>query len=228
MNAVRAGTQGARKRSNLLTARIHDRELKRCAGLYLKGRLADIGCGDKPYGDLLAPFVEEHVGIDHEGTQHDRSRVDLTGTAYGIPAEDASFDSAICTAVLEHLEEPEQAIRECWRILKPGGHAVYTAPFIWHVHEEPRDFYRYSRYGLEYLFQKAGFEIVELKALSGFWTTFGVLLVYKMQSLNRGPLRWLKIADALGAVTQSVAGLTDRLDRAEQWTWMYLVVARKP
>jgi len=225
---MRGGTQGARKRSNLLTARIHDRELKRCAGQYLKGRLADIGCGDKPYSDLLAPFVEEHVGIDHEGTQHDRSRVDLTGTAYDIPAADASFDSAICTAVLEHLEEPEQAIRECWRILKPGGHAVYTAPFIWHVHEEPRDFYRYSRYGLEYLFKKAGFEIVELKALSGFWTTFGVLLVYKMQSMNRGPLRWLKVVDALGAVTQSVAGLMDRLDRAEQWTWMYLVVARKP
>lgn len=218
----------ARQLSNILLANIHDRELKRCAGLYLRGRLADIGCGEKPYELLLAPFVEEHVGIDHEQSQHDRSRVDLTGTAYDIPAPDSSFDSALCTAVLEHLEEPEQAIRECFRILKAGGYAIYTAPFIWHLHEEPRDFYRYSKHALRYLFEKAGFEIVELKALAGFWATWGVLLVYRMQALNRGPLRWLRIVDGLGLLVQGIAGALNRLDPAEQWTWMYLAVARKP
>jgi SAM-dependent methyltransferase len=82
--------------------------------------------------------------------------------------------------VLEHLEEPEAAIRECHRVLRPGGTAIYTVPFIWHLHEEPRDFFRYSKYGLRYLFEKVGFEIVELRALSGFWVTFGQLFVYNL------------------------------------------------
>ena len=94
----------------------------------------DIGCGAKRYCTLFAPYVTEHIGVDHEQTFHDKSKVDRYGTAYRLPAEDASFDSAICAAVLEHLEEPEQALQECHRVLRPGGVAIYTVPFIWHLH----------------------------------------------------------------------------------------------
>jgi hypothetical protein len=113
-------------------------------------------------------------------------------------------------------------------VLKPGGVAIYTAPLIWHVHEEPRDFFRYTRYGLEYLFRKAGFEVLEIKALSGFWVTFGQLFVYNLYRWNRGPLRWTPFIPALGLFIQGAAYLLDRIDRAEAWTWMYLVVARRP
>jgi SAM-dependent methyltransferase len=129
--------------------------------------------------------------------------------------------------VLEHLEEPEEALRECHRVLRAGGFAVYSVPFIWHLHEEPRDFYRFSKYGLQYLFEKCGFSIVELKALSGFWVTFGQLLVYNLYRLNRGPLRWFRIVDGLGLLLQGLAYALEQVDRSEQWTWMYLVVARK-
>ena len=212
---------------NLLVYAISQRHLLECAKAHLRGRLLDIGCGSKPYRDLLAPFVEEHVGVDHPGTLHDRSRVDIVSGCYSIPVEDQSFDSALCTAVLEHVEEPELALRECHRALKESGVAIYTVPFIWHLHEEPRDFYRFTKYSLRYLFEKTGFEIVELRALSGFWVTFGQLLVYNLHRMNRGPLRWLRVVDALGLALQGVAWLLDRLDKTERWTWMYLVVARK-
>jgi SAM-dependent methyltransferase len=212
---------------NLLVNRIHDRELKRCAPLYLRGRLIDIGCGEKPYRQMLSSFVTEHVGVDHAETLHDKAQVDLIGTAYQIPAENESFDSALCTAVLEHLEEPEQALRECYRVLKRGGIAIYSVPFIWHLHEEPRDFYRFSKYGLQYLFDKTGFDVVEIKALSGFWVTFGQLFVYNIYRFNRGPLRWLRIVDLFALMLQGIAYGLDKLDRTEQWTWMYMVVARK-
>jgi len=202
--------------------------LKQCASRYLKGNLIDIGCGTKPYKDLLAPYVTLHIGVDHLASMHEKSNIDQVGTAYQIPADNASFDSAICTAVLEHLEEPEQALRECYRVLKPGGVAIYSVPFIWHLHEEPRDFYRYSNHGLKYLFEKVGFQIIELKALSGFWVTFGQLFVYNLYRLNRGPLRWLRIIDAMGLSIQAVAYGLDKIDKTEQWTWMYMVIARKP
>lgn len=218
----------AREKKNILVNHIHDRELKYFAGSYLKGRLVDIGCGTKPYKKLLAPYITEHIGVDHEETIHDKSNIDLFGTAYTIPADSEYFDSAICTAVLEHLEEPEVALTECFRVLKSGGYAIYSIPFIWHLHEEPRDFYRYSKYGIKYLFEKAGFEIKEIKALSGFWVTFGQLFVYNLYRLNRGPLKWLHIIDAMGLVIQGISFSLDKIDKTERWTWMYMAVAKKP
>lgn len=203
-------------------------ELKEACKKYFSGKLIDIGCGTKPYNNLLAPYVTEHVGIDYDGTLHDKSHIDRYGTAYQLPAEDSEFDTALCTAVLEHLEEPEIALRECYRVLKSGGIAIYTVPFIWHLHEEPRDFYRFSKYGLEYLFKKAGFELVEIKALSGFWVTFGQLFVYNIYRFNFGPLKFLHLIDVLGLLMQAGAYGLDKLDKTERWTWMYMAVVRKP
>jgi SAM-dependent methyltransferase len=88
-------------------------------------------------------------------------------------------------------------LRECWRVLKAGGVALYAVPFIWHLHEEPHDFYRDSKYGLQYLFAKTGFEILELRPLSGFLVTFGQLFVYYLHRFNHGPLCWIPIIPAL-------------------------------
>jgi SAM-dependent methyltransferase len=217
----------AKEIKNILVNKIHDNQLKIYASNYLRGRLVDIGCGVKPYQELLAPYVSEHVGVDHEGTFHDKANIDLFGTAYEIPVQDNHFDSAICTAVLEHLEEPEMALQECYRILKTGGNAIYSIPFIWHLHEEPRDFFRYSKYGIKYLFEKVGFEVTELKALSGFWVTFGQLFVYNLYRFNRGPFRWLHIIDGIGLLIQAIAYVLDKIDKTEKWTWMYMVVAKK-
>jgi SAM-dependent methyltransferase len=195
---------------------------------YVKGRLLDIGCGDKPYKKFWSSVVSDHVGVDHELSFHGKSKVDCTASAYSIPLADDSFDSVICNAVLEHLEEPEAALRECKRILRQGGIAIYSVPFIWHVHEEPRDFYRFSGFGLRYLFEKCGFEVLELRALSGFWVTFGQLFVYNLYRFNRGPLRWFRIIEIMGIVIQLISFVLDRLDKTEQWTWMNVVVARKP
>lgn len=217
-----------RKIRNWQINRIVDRELSRCAGTYARGRLIDIGCATKPYAGFFRNHVSEHIGVDHAESMHSSAMVDLVGTAYSIPVEDESFDTALCSAVLEHLEEPEAALRECFRVLRPGGMALYTVPFIWPLHEEPRDFFRYSRYGLDYLFRKSGFAIIELKPLSGFWITFGQQFVYYLDRFNRGPLRWLHLIDLFSLIIQSFSAVFDRLDRAEGWTWMYLVVAMRP
>lgn len=219
----------AREIKNTLVNHIHDRELKRFASIYLKGRLIDIGCSEKPYADMIKPYVTEYVGVDHQDTLHDKSHIDRFGTAYDIPAEDGEFDSAICTAVLEHLEEPDKAIKEANRVLKKGGYAIYSAPLFWHLHEEPRDFYRYTKYGLKYLFEKNGFEIVELKPLSGFWVTFGQELVYYLWRFRKGgklnPFWW--VIPIIGIFTQWICCLLNKIDHSEEFTWMYLVVARK-
>ncbi|MBE9204802.1 class I SAM-dependent methyltransferase [Synechocystis salina LEGE 06099] len=212
---------------NRLIHILHDKALEEVISRHCQGKLIDIGCGTKPYQALLAPYITEHIGVDHQSTLHDKSNIDLFGTAYQIPADDDSFDSAICTAVLEHLEEPELALKECYRVLKPGGFAIYSVPFIWHLHEEPRDFYRFTKYGLKYLFEKVGFEIIEIKALSGFWVTFGQLFVYNLYRYNRSVIKWTHIIDGIGLLIQGIVYVLDKLDKTEQWTWMYIIIARK-
>jgi ubiquinone/menaquinone biosynthesis C-methylase UbiE len=218
----------AREFKNMLVNGLHDRAFKEMAARFLHGRVIDIGCGTKPYERLLSPMVEEHVGVDLPDGIHGSHRVDIAADAYSIPVPDESFDGAICTAVLEHLEEPARALGECFRVLRPGAVAIYSAPFIWHLHEEPRDFFRYSKYGLTYLAEQAGFEVVEMKPLSGFWVTFGQLLVYSLYRAHRGRLRRLPLIPAVGLAIQVVALGLNRIDRAEQWPWMYMAAFRKP
>ncbi len=213
---------------NWLVHRIHDHALYEACSRLFRGRLIDIGCRTKPYAKMMRPFVDEHVGVDHQDCRHAPDCIDLYGSAYRIPAENQSFDCALCTAVLEHLEEPEAALAECFRVLKPGGTAVYSVPFIWHVHEAPRDFFRFSRFGLHHVFRKAGFERVEVRPLSGFWVTFGIMLSYSIGRFHRGPLRFVPIIPVLAFLIQVLAYGLERLDRPTQWTWMYLVVAQKP
>ena len=217
---------------NWLVYAIGDRALAAALRAHVRGGLLlDIGCGRKPYAALTRGLAERHIGVDHPASQHGRAALDAASSAYRLPFRDGTFRSVLSTSVLEHLEEPAAALREACRVLEPGGVAVYVTPFLWHVHEEPRDFYRYTRYGLKHLFGAAGFTQVEVTALSGFWVTFGQLLTYQLFRLHRGPLRWIPVIPLLGSLVQGLALLAHALDRSAQsrkWTWAYLTVARRP
>lgn len=212
---------------NLLIYHIMDRQIERCIQTYVQGRLIDIGCGTKPYEAMARAYATSHVGFDTAAPFNSQAKVDVIGRAYQIPVVDGAFDAALSTAALEHLNEPEAALRECHRVLKEGGVAIYTVPLFWHLHSEPWDYYRFTKYGLHYLFTKVGFEVVELKSLAGFWETMATMSCYYLERFNRKPLRYLRVIPMLGYLIQGVASVLGRLDRAEAWSWMYIVVARK-
>jgi SAM-dependent methyltransferase len=213
---------------NYLVNKIFEDNFIQLTDKYIKGKLIDIGCGVKPYKEMLSHLVTAHVGVDHHITVHDKSNIDLFGTAYQIPSQSDEFDSAICTAVLEHLEEPEQAIRECFRVLKKGGYAIYSVPFMWQLHEEPRDFFRYSKYALQYLFEKAGFEVIEVRPLSGFAVTFIQMHLYIVKGkFEKGIIKKLGIIRLYSYLMQRFGLFLNKRDNTKEWTWMYTIVAKK-
>jgi len=201
--------------------------LREYAERHFRGRLVELGCGDKNKELLLGDLVSEYIGVDHAGCIHDTAKVDVIASDYETTLPDASFDCALCVAVLEHLEEPKRAIDEAFRILKPGGTAVYTVPLFFHLHEEPRDFFRYTRHGLRYLFEGAGFERVEIVALSSYPLTAITQWSYYLQTVRKGILKpFVRLVVAFNNLV--APGLDRILPRDERFTWMYLVVAHKP
>lgn len=128
----------------------------------LSGSLLDFGCGTKPYKSLFLN-VNEYIGIDFkiEGRTDNYSEVDLFYDGKVIPFPSATFDSILCTEVLEHVFNIEVVLQEFNRVLKCNGKALITTPFIWEEHEMPHDFARYTTPALIFLYQKNGFKIVK-------------------------------------------------------------------
>jgi hypothetical protein len=105
-------------------------------------------------------------------------------------------------------------------------------PWLWWIHEAPYDFFRYTPYGIKYLFEKAGFVDVVVEPQSGFFTMWILKMNYFSLRFIRGPrpLRWaIKVLlIPLWYLSQRVAPLLDKLDR--NWaleTAGYFVTARK-
>lgn len=108
---------------NILIRRILRKAIGKRASRYITGKVIDIGCGDMPYKEMLRPLVVEHIGVDHYETIHNKESINIYGTAYDIPVKAGSFDSELCTEVLEHLEEPAKAISR----QKPLENVIYLA-----------------------------------------------------------------------------------------------------
>jgi SAM-dependent methyltransferase len=197
-----------------------------CSRKFARGTLVDIGCGMKPYKDLFDPYVDSYIGIDPNACQNDHSCPGVSADAYNTTLNDGTCEIILCTEVLEHLEDPGRALSEMNRILKDDGIVILTVPFFWHIHEAPRDFYRYSEYGLRHLFEEAGFGIIEIRPLTGFCVTFIQLLVYFLMRFQKGIV--LKTAGrTLNWGLQYLALWLNRHDRSTEFTNLYGLVARK-
>jgi ubiquinone/menaquinone biosynthesis C-methylase UbiE len=86
---------------------------------------------------------------------------DVVGDAERLPIAANSIDAVYCEAVFEHLENPELAATEMFRVLKPGSVSFVCTPFMQAFHGYPSHFQNYTIRGHERLFQRAGFRILE-------------------------------------------------------------------
>ena len=85
--------------------------------------------------------------------------VQIVASAYALPFPDASVDAVISESLLEHLEHPEIAVQEMYRVLRPGGMVYILTPFMIGFHSSPGDYYRWTIPGMKQLLKN--FEIHE-------------------------------------------------------------------
>jgi SAM-dependent methyltransferase len=198
----------------------------------LRGLVLDLGCGTRPYElDILA-HAERYVGVDWNNTLHGLHADVAADLSRPLPLRDGIADCVVAFEVLEHVAEPERLLRESLRILTPGGLLMLSVPFQWWVHEEPWDFYRYTRFGLAHMLGKAGFEQACIEPTSGFWSMLVLKLNYQTARLPRGP-RPLQLILRAAMIPfwwlgQSLAPLIDRHWPEDRETVGYFVTARKP
>lgn len=114
--------------------------------------MLDVGCGVKPYYPLFASIASTYVGVDVVENPY----ADLVGPAEALPAEDASFDLVLCTQVLEHTDDPAQAVRELHRVTAPGGRVLASTHGVQWYHPSPNDHWRWTHTGLGLLFERSG------------------------------------------------------------------------
>jgi SAM-dependent methyltransferase len=132
-------------------------------------RVIDLGCGA---GDSVEQFRQvdpevEWVGVDLERSPEvaERTRADAEFRSFDglrIPADDGSTDAVYCKQVLEHVREPEPLLRDVARVLRPGGLLAGSTSQLEPFHSLST--WNYTPYGLKLLVERAGLELVEVRA----------------------------------------------------------------
>src|SRR6478672_10261068 len=189
----------------------------------------DAGAGECPHSTLFAHtrYVKLDRGIgDHTW---DYSRIDVQGDVCELPFRDGVFDAVVNIQVLEHIKEPGVCVAEMARVLKPGGQLILTTVQDWEIHQHPNDFFRYTRYGLEYLFEKAGLKS-RVEALGGLFWNISFRLMAPLGFLQAG-WRWilfLLLAPVFALIVPAICYVLDPLDRRRDYTLGYFCWCRKP
>ncbi|MBI3601165.1 MAG: class I SAM-dependent methyltransferase [Nitrospinae bacterium] len=126
------------------------------------GKTLDIGCGGKPYKNICNS--SEYIGLEIDSPEN-RKNKEADYFYYGkkFPFQDGEFDSVITSQVLEHIFNPDDFLSEANRVLKDGGILLISIPFVWDEHEQPYDYARYSSFGLKYLLENNGFNVIEYR-----------------------------------------------------------------
>lgn len=221
-----------RNRQDFIVMHFLLRDLTSAISKYATGALLDVGCGNKPYESIFEKKLVSYIGCDV--VQSDLNKVDVICEATQLSFEDSKFDTVFSTQVIEHVADPFKMSAEMHRVLKPGGYLIVSAPFSWELHEEPYDFFRYSKYGLKTMFEKAGFEVVEIKPNGGKWAAIiqlnlnMVYSTFKRKSVLTKILKGIFINCRLTSLVNRFAVWVDKKYYSDLLTLNYVVVCRKP
>jgi SAM-dependent methyltransferase len=153
----------------------------------LRGMVLNAGAGTR---DVTHLIEGELINQDIRWPDDQRTHINIFSPIDKIPKPADTFDTILCIAVLEHVENPHEVVQEFFRVLKPSGYVIASVPFLQPEHKVPTDFQRYTLDGLTRLFAIHGFVIEEVRPLFSVyhtihwiiyeWLTIKNSITYKM------------------------------------------------
>lgn len=134
----------------------------------------NMGSGSEKFYQKLYKDIDEdivRIGLPLTG------KIDIYGDAMDFPIKPDCIDLLISSSVFEHIKNPELAASELNRICKKGGKIYVEIPFLRAYHMEPIDYQRYTISGIEELFKRHGFELIEKGVCSGTFNAMALIWV---------------------------------------------------
>jgi SAM-dependent methyltransferase len=192
-----------------------------------RGRTLDVGAQNGPY----AAFFPNRIALDIRPGKGVR----VLGDVQAMGLADSTFDMVLCTEVLEHVPEPQRALDEMFRVLRPRGTLLLTTRFLFPIHDAPHDYFRFTKYGLRHLLRQ--FEILEVQEETDSIGALAVLLQrlgMQARTIGPEPLRgaWLLAARIVRPFSFLIAREYGDSRRTTPETGImtsgYHVLARKP
>lgn len=203
---------------------------------YATGSLVDLGCGVKPYKTMFEQVVEHYYGVDYKITSEknygEMTQPDLFADVANTGLQSESFDVVLSTQVLEHVPNPKKLITESKRLLKNDGICIMTIPFVWQLHSEPFDYYRFTKYGIKELFVNSGFRVLELFPLEGAYATLKQVKIISQYLYCKRNNKFIKLYRKIRSLCcipalNFLALKFDRFFWNDKLCLNYLVIAKK-
>jgi SAM-dependent methyltransferase len=195
------------------------------ADLPSQARVLDAGAGECQYADLFHRYRYTAVDLGIGDSEWTYTHLDALADLLNLPFPANTFDAALNVVTLEHVTDPGRVIVELFRCLRPGGRLLLITPLEWEEHQQPHDYFRYTRYGLEYLVGRAGFVGVTVRPVGGFFRLLSRRLMNSVQFFS-GPLVLLPII--LFCPLALVLPMLDTLDKKRNFTLGHICTAQKP
>jgi SAM-dependent methyltransferase len=139
-------------------------------------RALDLGSKDAPYRCLVAARRYDRLDLSFS------RRPAVLGDAHRLPIGDGTYDLVLATELLEHCHTPAAVVAEVHRVLRPGGRFVCSVPFIYVIHGDPHDYWRFTAHGLQHLLRD--FARVAVWPLGNRWTAIWDLITARPSGLK--------------------------------------------
>jgi SAM-dependent methyltransferase len=191
---------------------------------FFAGKVLDIG-GGRRKGLFRPPKgVEGWITADIDPGL----KPDMVCNVEQLPFPDQSFDVVKATELFEHVNHPEEGIRECFRILKQGGYFIISAPFLFPVHGDPHDYQRWTERKWREVLASSGFFVEKIEYMGRFFT----VLFDMLKALNK---RLPGVVRHIGILFYPILYLASRADNhwfvmnsnLKNYTTGFFIVSRK-
>jgi SAM-dependent methyltransferase len=191
-------------------------------------RILDAGAGEGRHASYFPSARYCGVDLAIGDAAWNYRGLDAIADLATLPFRGGAFAACINIVTLEHVREPHRVLRELARILGNGGKLLMVVPHEWEVHQAPHDYFRYTRHGIAYLLEQAGFERIEIHPVGGYFRLLARRMLNGLQFFTGGA-RWFGFLPAALLLAPPALALPffDFLDRERNFTLGYICTAEK-